>query len=148
MNPDLALALEFLNGNGQPLALSASPLQAALEGEILEIDSALGRAVLAFEPGAEFIQGTGVIQGGIVTTMLDYALAFATLVRAPPEALVSTVCLTVNFMKPALPGRMIARGAVVRMGSRMMHAEARIGTDESDLIATATAVMAMVPKTK
>ena len=61
MNPDLALALEFLKGNGQPLALTASPLQQVLKGEILEIDPTLGSALLAFEPGAEFIQGNGVI---------------------------------------------------------------------------------------
>ncbi len=144
MNPDLALALEFLKGNGQPLALTASPLQQVLKGEILEIDPTLGSALLAFEPGAEFIQGNGVIQGGIVTTMLDYALAFAALVRAPAQMSVSSASLTVNFLKPAPPGRLIARATVIRMGSRMAFAAAQIGPDDTNLIATATAVMAVV----
>jgi uncharacterized protein (TIGR00369 family) len=145
MNPDLALALEFLEGNCRPLALTASPLQQALRGEIVGIDAAMGGAVLAFEPGAEFTQGNGVIQGGIVTTMLDFALAFAALVRAPADMSVSSVTLTVNFIKPALPGRMIARGTVIRMGSRMAFAEARIGPDDINPVATATTVMAVVP---
>ena len=145
MNPDLALALEFLKGDGQPLALTASPLQKALKGEILQIDPGLGSAVLAFEPGAEFIQGTGVIQGGIVTTMLDYALAFAALVRAPPDMSVSSASLTVNFLKPAPARRLIARGTVLRMGSRMAFVEARIGPDDTNVVATATTVMAVSP---
>ena len=42
MNPDLTLALEFLEGNCRPVALTASPLQRALRGEIVGIDAALG----------------------------------------------------------------------------------------------------------
>ena len=145
MNPDLALALEFLKGDGRPLALTASALQKLLKGEILEIDPDLGSAVLAFEPGAEFIQGTGVIQGGIVTTMLDYALAFAVLVRAPADMSVSSASLTVNFLKPAPARRLIARGSVRRMGSRMAFVEARIGPDDANPVATATTVMAVSP---
>ena len=145
MNRDLALAREFMQGDGRPLALDASPLQRALKGEILQIDAKRGCSVLAFEPGAEFVQGGGVIQGGIVATMLDFALAFATLVRLQPDASVGSVTLTVNFMRPALPGRVIARGKIVRMGARLVFAEADIGAEESDPIATATSVIVVTP---
>jgi uncharacterized protein (TIGR00369 family) len=145
MNTDTVLIQQFLRGGEQPLALTASSLQQLLKGEILQIDPKAGRATLAFEPGPEFLQGGGVVQGGIVTTMLDYAMAFAALAKIPADTTVGSATLTVNFMKPALPGRFIARGTVIRMGSRMLFAEAQIGPDETQLIATATTVMALIP---
>ena len=148
MNADVTLIHQFLDNGGQPLALTASPLQQMLKGKILQIDPKLGRSTLAFEPGLEFLQGGGVVQGGIVTTMLDYAMAFAALARIPEDMSVGSATLTVNFMKAAAPGLLIASGTVVRMGSRIVFAEAQIGPDAANPIATATTVMAVFPLKK
>jgi len=145
MNNDLALAMEFLRGDGSPLMLTASPLQQALKAKILQLDPKQGHSVLEFEPGEEFMQGGGAIQGGIVATMLDFAMAFAAFARLVPDASLGSATLTINFMKPALPGLLIARGRVVRMGSRLIFAEAELGADTSNVTAAATTVMAVVP---
>ncbi len=66
----------FQDRGGQPLVMIGA-LAESLKGSILQMDVEAGSAVLAFEPGEQFLQTGGLIQGGIVTTMLDYAMAMA-----------------------------------------------------------------------
>jgi len=142
MNPDQRLLLDFVAGDGQAVPVTANPLAAALNGELLAADGQ-GQVTLAFEPGAQFLQGAQVLQGGVVATMLDFALAFAGLVCLPEGGAFGTVNLNVNMMKPALAGRYLATGRVVRMGKSMIFGSAELCRDGGDLVATATAVMAI-----
>lgn len=132
----------FLN-LGPPLKMTDA-LAASLNGEILQMDPGAGRAVLAFAPDARFLQGGGVIHGGIVTTLLDYAMALAAFTRLTPGRSFATVSLTSHFLRPVLPGRHLARATLDRMGARMIFASASLVRegDESPA-ATGTAVMAM-----
>jgi uncharacterized protein (TIGR00369 family) len=99
---------------------------------------------IAFEPGPEFVQGAGAMQGGITTSMLDFALAFAGLTRVPLGTVFGTVSLTVHFMRPVTPGRYVAKGKVSRQGSRMIFADAELVKEGEDrAVASATGVMAI-----
>jgi len=132
----------FLNAGG-PLTMTG-PLAEALKGEILQMDRAAGTALLAFDPGEQVLQTAGVIQGGIVAAMLDFAMALAAFSRLAPGRSFGTVSLTTNFLKPALPGRHLASARLDRMGARMIFASASLSKDGSEsLIATATSVMAI-----
>jgi uncharacterized protein (TIGR00369 family) len=142
MNPDQKLLLDFMAGDGHAVRVSANPLATALNAELQAADST-GTVTLAFEPGPQFLQGAQVLQGGIVATMLDFALAFAGLARLPEGGAFGTVNLNVNMMKPALAGRYLASGRVVRMGKSMIFGSAELCRDGGDLVATATAVMAV-----
>ncbi len=128
---------------GAPLAMT-DPLAVSLKGAILEMDAEAGRAVLAFEPDGGFLQGGGVVQGGVVIAMLDYAMALAAFSRLQPGASFGTASMTGHFLKPVLPGRHIARATLDRMGARMIFASAQLFKDGSDApLATGTAVMAV-----
>ena len=129
--------------SGAPLAMTG-PLAEALKGEVLDIDREAGTALLAFEPGGQFLQGAGVIQGGMVGVMLDFAMALAAFGRLSPGRSFGTVSLTTHFLKPTLPGRHLARARLDRMGARMIFASAELFRDGAEIrIATATAVMAI-----
>ncbi len=143
MNTDRALVLQFLQGGRKPLAITSNPLAHDLRGELLELDTERGTAVLAFEPPPQFMQGARVLQGGIVTTLLDFAMAFAAhAVHAAAERVFSTAALNVSLLRPAPPGRYLARGHIVRNGRHLLFAEAEL-TAEADgkTVATASAVM-------
>jgi len=134
---------EFFERGPGPLT-QAGALAIELGGSLLELDPDAGMALAAFEPGDRFLQGAGVIQGGIITAMLDYAMAFACFTRLAPGKSFGSVSLTTNFMKPALPGRYLARGRIDRAGARMMFASAELRLDGADsLIATASSVLAV-----
>jgi uncharacterized protein (TIGR00369 family) len=146
MNSDQAFIIEFMAGDRQPAAIASNPLARLLRAYLLEADAA-GKAVLCFEPPADFVQGAGVLQGGAVATMLDFALAFAALAALPPERSFGTASLTVNMMKAALPGKYIARGSVERLGSQVIFASAVLQREDTgQTVATATAVMPVVRK--
>ena len=147
MNPDRALVVAFLNGARAPLAISSNPLASALHGTLLELDGAHGEARLAFEPSSQFLQGSGVIQGGISATLLDFAMAFAghaKLVTANVEQGFATASLTVQLLRPASATRLIVHGRILRQGARLMFAEAALSTQADErLMASASAVLAL-----
>lgn len=146
MNPDRALVLQFLRGGGKPLAITSNPLARDLRGWIHELDAARGTALLLFEPPAQFVQGAQVLQGGIVATLLDFAMAFALHARLEEEKPFATASLTVSLLRAATaPARYLAEGRIVRMGSRLIFAEASTRRDgDARVIASASAVMSFV----
>jgi|SRR5882757_5224401 len=125
--------------------LTACSLQEALRGRILELDPRQGTSVLSFEPGPQFLQGGGSIQGGIVAAMLDFACVFAAFSRLPSGGSLGSTTLTINYLRPALPGLLESRGKIVKMGSRFIFAEAQIEAQDGKLVATATTVIAVIP---
>ncbi len=132
----------FLKAGGPSPVVGA--LSEAMNGQILEMDPDTGHAVLSFAPDERYLQGAGVIQGGIVAAMLDFAMALSAFARLPPGKSVGTVSLTTHFLKPVTPGLHIARSKLDRMGGRMIFASAELTRDGAPaLLATATAVMAI-----
>jgi uncharacterized protein (TIGR00369 family) len=143
-NPDRMLLRRFLAGDGGPIAFDASPLAAALDGEVVAADAQAGALSLRFCPGAAFLQGASVLQGGALAAMLDFALAGAVMLRLRAQDSASTVSLTVGFLAAAPPGRYLAEAMVERAGRRIAFARATLRHLEADrLVATATAVMAV-----
>lgn len=146
MNPDRALVLQFLRGGGQPLAITSNPLASDLGGMIRGLAATDGTALLAFEPPHRFLQGAQILQGGAIATMLDFAMAFAAHARLEmQDQAFATASLTVQFLRPApAPARYLARGRILKSGSRLLYAEADLCREsETHIIATASAVMAL-----
>ncbi len=142
-NPPHRFLKAFLDQGGKPVVMVGA-LPESLKGSILEMDPETGSAVLAFEPDERFLQGGGLIQGGIVTTMLDYAMAMAGFTRVGDGRSFATVSLTTHFLKPTLPGRLIARARLDRMGASMIFASSDLLKEGASApSATATAVMAI-----
>ena len=134
-----------IDKNVFPPERTSNPLARDLSAELLEADAAQGTAVLAFAASARFVQGAQVLQGGIIATLLDFAMAFAAHARlAPEERAFATATLTVNLLRAAPPGRYLARGRIVRAGTRVMFAEAELASESGASVARATAVMPFV----
>jgi uncharacterized protein (TIGR00369 family) len=135
--------LKAFQATSGPLTMT-DPISSLLKGEILELDPEAGSAVLVFEPGEQFKQAGGIIHGGIVSTMLDTALALAAFTRLQAGQSFATVSLTTHFLRQAMPGRHLARAKLDRLGARMIFASAELFRDgETAPLATGTAVMAM-----
>ena len=148
MNTDRTLVLEFLAGARQPTPITSNPLARELGGEIIELDGERGAAVLAFSPDERAAQGAGVLQGGVLATLLDFAMAFAAhACLARTERAFATATLTVNLQRPAPPGRYLARGRVTRQGRKLLFADAELVAAADDtLVATASALLALAER--
>jgi len=137
------IVAEFFERGPGPLT-RAGQLAIELKGSLLEMDPQAGTALSAWEPGEMFLQGAGVTQGGIVTAMLDYAMALVCFTRVAPGKTFGTVSMTTNFIKPAMPGRYLARAKIDRAGARMMFVSSELYREGADsLTATACTVMAI-----
>lgn len=170
VNTDRDLVLELSKSGRLPAKVASNPLARELEAEILELPIEAGLAVLAFEPPARFAQGSGVLQGGIITALLDFAMAFAAHAKLGEEPRsFATVSMNVHFLRPAPPARYLAHGRIVRAGRRLLFAEAELiagtpsggassavapgsgtaaarGASHPELVATASAVLALAER--
>ena len=75
----------------------------ALGGEVENFGSGHGRIRLPFRPWLVGNPDTGVIHGGVITALLDQAcgMAVGSALRAP--AMIATLDLRIDYMKPAKP---------------------------------------------
>ena len=143
MNPDQALLKRFLADPATALAIDSNPLGSALRAKLLERKG--DTLQIAFEPGREFLQGNGVVQGGIVTAMLDMTAAFAVLATLPDDRTAATASLTVSFLSAVRPGPLLATGLVERAGRRLIFARAQLeSAPDGTLLATASVVMSVL----
>ena len=135
--------LEAVLQAGRPVKMRDG-LAVSLGGEVLSMDPDSGAAVIAFEPDERFLQGGGVIHGGIVSTMLDYGVAMSGFCKVGKGRSFATVSLTVHFLKPVLTGRHLVESRLDRIGSSLIFASASLRRDGSEApLATGTAVLAM-----
>lgn len=110
-----------------------------LGGELISVDPEHGVVETLFEGRREFTNPIGYIQGGFLAAMLDDTMgpALACILRAGEFA--PTLSLTVQFLRPAMPGALQGLGRVVRRGERVCHLAGEL-LQGSALVATASAV--------
>jgi uncharacterized protein (TIGR00369 family) len=103
---------------------------------------------LGFDGKAEFLNPAGFVQGGILSAMLDDTMGPAVLVMTEGRSYTTTVSLTVNFLKPARPGPIIAEAKVTQLGKSIAFVEGRLTAEDGTLLATATAVERLLEAAK
>jgi uncharacterized protein (TIGR00369 family) len=105
----------FACGSENPVGLHVSPQRAD------------GRSRLTWQPGDDYEGYRTVIHGGIVSTLLDEAMAYAALSLFKNCA---TAEMTVRFRKPVMvEGEVIIEGRVVDRKRRVIHTEAILRQD-------------------
>jgi uncharacterized protein (TIGR00369 family) len=124
-------------------AIAASPLARRLGARIAEIAPEAGRVSVQFSPGPEFVQAFDVIQGGVVATMLDFAMAFAAHAHLPEGVRFASASLNVAYLRPAETGSYLAVGEIEKAGRSLIFARATLRRDDDTPVATATSVIAL-----
>ena len=144
-NPDQALIQRFIEAGQHPLLIDSNPLAIALKSTLVCVDRDQGVVDISFDPPDQFLQGTGVLQGGIISAMLDFGMAFATLATLPSHASCASVNLTSSFIRPAPPGIYTVTGLVDRCGKTLAFTQARlVNTTTGALVATGTSSLAVL----
>ncbi|KAF1021566.1 MAG: hypothetical protein GAK30_01785 [Paracidovorax wautersii] len=123
-NPDRALIHALIAGEGVDTALRTSPALEALRTRFVRGEP--GDVTLRFSVPADSLQGNGVVAGGTLTSMLDFAMAFAVLSRLPAGKTCATISLTVNMQAPARLGDYEVEASASRVGSRVAFVRAAL----------------------
>lgn len=93
---------------------------------------------MEFEIGPEFCHSVDIVQGGIVTAMLDAPMACAVLAAEPQHRLrVSSIDIHVSFLRVARAGRFAAIATIVKSGRTIAFLKAELFDAKGDLVATA-----------
>ncbi len=118
--------------------LPTPPIAELLGWELIAEDAANGAVEIAFHPDRRMTNPRGQVQGGIVAAMLDDTMGPALLVASGGRHVASSIDMNVSFLRPVMPGRVIAKGRVVRQGSRVAFLEAELFDEAGRLLARAT----------
>lgn len=86
-----------------------------------------------------------VIQGGLVTALLDSAMGGATWTVLDPDQAFLTADLRVEFLRSTRPGTVTATGTVVRRTRRVVFCSAQLFDAEGTLLAESRCTQAVLP---
>jgi uncharacterized protein (TIGR00369 family) len=102
-----------------------------------------GEVEIALDAEPHHLNLQGVLHGGMIATLADTAAGIAVRTQLDPGRSHVTVSLSVQYLRPGTPGRLIGRGRVLRMGLSLAHATADVVDAEGRLLATASATIAL-----
>jgi uncharacterized protein (TIGR00369 family) len=100
-------------------------------------DVSRGMATLGINVRAELKQNHGVVHGGVIASLIDTATAFAIISLLAPGERVTTVDLTIAYLRPLTEGRVTAVAKVLRAGRRLFVVSAEVFDKDKKLATTA-----------
>ena len=83
-----------------------------------------------------------IIHGGAIATLADESLASVAFTAAEEGETTATVDLKVDFLRPARPGRLLARATLRHRTRRLAFCEATVEQESGEIVAEARAVIA------
>lgn len=102
----------------------------------------ISRGCVSFKltPAEYHYNPIGTVHGGVVSTLVDSAMACAIHTLLPKGTVYTTLELKVNFLKPLKrdTGEVICEGKTIHVGGRVATAEARVVDNGGNLYAHAT----------
>jgi uncharacterized protein (TIGR00369 family) len=138
---------EHVQNFGRAAALMAAPPAGWMEtlgARITEAEP--GRVVLELVAGPQHRHGGGVVQGGVITQIADAAMGMSLATLQPDGIWNTTVELKINFIRPAIEGRLRAIGRVIEVGETLLFSEADVVDEAGRLIARASSTCLPVPE--
>jgi uncharacterized protein (TIGR00369 family) len=130
-----------LIGENQHLLLDHVPHAKAIGMKLVEVRR--GRAIVSVPYDERFIGNpeTGVIHGGVITTLLDNTMGIAVFCTMTDPNTTATLDMRIDYMRPAEPGReVLAAAHCYRMTRSIAFVRATAYHDDpEDPIATAAA---------
>ena len=121
---------------------SPYPKHMAMTLEEVDLDS----AVIAIELADFHLQPFGIVHGGVVATLIDTATFWSAFLKLPEDSGLVNVDLKLNYLQPAIGGRLTAKGICLRPGRSICYSEAKVYDEKETLIAHGTSTLVVLPK--
>ena len=100
-------------------------------------DVGIGTATLGLNITRQLTQNHGVVHGGAIASLIDTATAFAIISVLSRGERVTTVDLTISYLRPLTEGRVTATAKVLRAGRRLFAVSAEVLDEDGKLATTA-----------
>lgn len=115
------------------------PAARLLGWRFVGLNQATGTLSCGFEASEAFLNPVGVVQGGILASMLDEAMGPVMAAVSGGEIFAQTLEMKVSFLRAARPGPIFGEGRLVQRGREILFLEGRLTDVEGRVLATATA---------
>ncbi|MDD3444803.1 MAG: PaaI family thioesterase [Zavarzinia sp.] len=120
-------------------ALPLPACSAHLGFSLVRFDPALRELEATFEGKPAFCNPRGVVQGGFQAAMLDDVMAVTLILSTEGRFVPPTLELKVSYFEPVMPGRIRAKGRVLRLGKSITFLEGDLLGDDGRLLVRASA---------
>ncbi len=113
--------------------LQFTPHARALGIEVTRLERARAWGKAPYRPELVGDPDTGVIAGGVLTTFLDQLCGAAALAALDTPAIIATIDLRIDYMRPAQPGRdILAEAHCYKAGKSVAFVRAAAYEDDPD----------------
>ncbi len=119
-----------------------------LNAHLFNVDPIGGESEIHYNISENYIHGGNLVQGGIISAMLDFAIAMGALAQVRSNMSVGTATLNVQFYRPGLPGDFISKAKIENYGKRIIFSGATLYDTSGHKIAGARATNLIVPLNK
>ena len=127
---------------------TAPPSSKLLGWHLIDARPEQGWIRIGFDGRKDFCNPAGFVQGGILSAMLDDTMGPAVLVMSEGRLYTATITITVNFLTPAKPGKLIGEATVTQLGKTVAFVEGRLMAEDGTLLATASTSARLVEMAK
>lgn len=118
---------------------ASSPIGTTLGWELISVKPDEGTIEIAYTADDRFLNPFGLVQGGILGSMLDDTLGSVMISVLERGQIAPTTDLHIQFLRPAKPGRFTGRGRVVRQGKSIAFLSGELSDADNRVVAVATA---------
>jgi uncharacterized protein (TIGR00369 family) len=109
-------------------------------------DVGLGFSRLEIDLAEKHLQPFGFVHGGVFASIVDAAAFWAIFYEIEDQkAGATTVDLKLNYLAPAVSGKLIAKGHRIKLGKTLGYAEARVTDEHDKLLAHGTSTLMILP---
>jgi uncharacterized protein (TIGR00369 family) len=117
----------------------APPCAKLLGWRLLDVRPEDGWIRVGFDGRPAFCNPAGVIQGGLLSAMLDDTMGPAVFAMTQGRLYPATISMTVNFIAPAKPGPIIGEAIVRQLGKTIALIEGHLLAHDDTLLVTSSA---------
>jgi uncharacterized protein (TIGR00369 family) len=109
-------------------------------------DVGIGYAKLEIELAQKHLQPFGVVHGGVFASIIDAAAFWSVYYGIEdPDVGITTVDLKLNYLAPAVSGKLIASGRQIKVGRTLGYAEAQVADQQGKVLAHGTSTVIILP---
>jgi len=124
--------------------VNSSPYFALLSMKIADID--IGSSVVEIDLDQKHLQPFGLVHGGVFASIIDAATFWAFFYEIEDQnAGATSVDLKLNYLAPAITGRLIAKGRQIKHGKTLGYAEAQVTNESGKILAHGTSTLMIIP---
>ena len=109
-------------------------------------DIGIGRSTIEIKLSRKHLQPFGAVHGGVFASIIDAAAFWSVYYGIEdPEVGLTTVDLKLNYLAPAVSGKLIASGRQIKLGRTLGYAEAQVADQNGKVLAHGTSTVIILP---